>query len=107
MAHARAAEPSDALGQRGVGGAIQAACRHSKGDNPTVCQSLKKVLHAYDLWPWVLNPGLWETCDFKTGPDTFLLTRAERGLRREAHTISNSFSQMSFSDRARLASELH
>lgn len=28
-------------------------------------QSLKKVLHAYDLWPQVLNPGVWEACDFK------------------------------------------
>ena len=35
------------------------------GNNSTLCHSLKKVLHAYDLWPWVLNPGVWETCDFK------------------------------------------
>lgn len=35
------------------------------GNNSTLHQSLKKVLHAYDLWPWVLNPGVWETSDFK------------------------------------------
>lgn len=56
---------SDALGHGGVGGAIQAACRQPTGNNPMLGQSLKKVLHAYDLWPQVLNPGVWEACDFK------------------------------------------
>lgn len=36
------------------------------GNDPTLGQSLKKVLHAVDLWPQVLNPGVRETWDFKT-----------------------------------------
>ena len=73
-----------------VGGAFQAACRHSTGSHPTLGWSLKKVLHAYDLWPWVLNPGAWETWDLKSetryipaGGCTF---------------VSNSFSRMSLLD---------
>lgn len=31
--------------------------------------SLKKVLHAYDLWPLILNLGVWKLCHMK--PDTF------------------------------------
>lgn len=58
-AHAWAAELSDALRHGGVGGESQAACRHSMGNDPTLGQSLKKVLHANDLWPqvWIQGSG--------------------------------------------------
>ena len=108
MAHAWAAELSDALGRGGAGGEIQAACRHSTEDNPILGQSLKKVLHAYDLWPWVLNSGAWETWDLKSEARYIPTNQSKRGSRwRGLHTPSNSFSQMSLLDPVRLAARLH
>lgn len=63
-AHAWVIQHSGALGHGGVGGAIQAACRHQTGSN-SCWVSFKKVLHAYDLWPWVLHPGVWKVCHCK------------------------------------------
>lgn len=85
----------------------QHAGRHSMGNNPTLGQSLKKVLHANDFWPWVLNPGVWETCDFKYEAKYIPTDQSKKGPDEVAHTVSNSFSQMIFLDTVRLASRLH
>ena len=80
----------DARGRGDAGGAIQAACRHSTGSHPALGWSLKKVLHAYDLWPWVLNPGAWDTWDLKS--ETRYIPAGSCTF------VSNSFSQMSLLD---------
>ena len=73
----------------------QHAGRHSTGNNATLGQSLKKVLHAYDFWPWVLNPGVWETCNFKTGSQRHSYWSEQKGAWWGLHTVSNSFSRWS------------
>ena len=73
-----------------AGGAFQAACRHSTGSHSTLGWSLKKVLHAYDLWPWVLNPEAWETWDLKS--ETRYIPAGSCTF------VSNSFSRMSLLD---------
>lgn len=75
QAHAWAVPHSGTLGHGGVGGAVQAACRHPTGGNSTQV-SLKKVLHAYDLWPLILNLGVWKLCHMK--PDTFYRSEGKR-----------------------------
>lgn len=65
------------------------------GNDPTLGQSLKKVLHAYDLWPQVLNPGVWETCDFKIRNQVHSYwSEQKRGLMR-LHTVSRPFPRWS------------
>lgn len=77
-----------------------------RSNDPTLGQSLKKVLHADDLWPQVLNPGVWETWDFKIWSQIHSYWSEQKGAWWGLHTVSNSFSQVIFLDLGRLAPRL-